>query len=121
MSLQAIVWALDQKVPAIAKLVLISIGNCADKDGANAFPGQKTIAEDACLSERAVRYWIKWLEDGGWLSRERRRRANGSRSSDSYTLHIVRRTNRNRHDVPLENKKQPARGGKTYRHHVPGY
>jgi len=88
MSVQAISWALAQRVLPVQKLVLISIANCADKDGENAFPGQQHIAEEACISVRSVQRHTVWLEKHGFLSRHRRERINGSRTSDGYTLHM---------------------------------
>jgi hypothetical protein len=88
MSVQAIAWALAQRIPPAPKLVLISIANCADKNGDNAFPGQRSIAEDASMCERSVRAHIAWLEGKGFLARIRRSRRDGTRTSDRYVLNM---------------------------------
>lgn len=94
MSVQAISWALAQRLPPAIKLVLISIANCADKNGDNAFPGQDHIAEDASMSVRSVRRHIDWLEQHNYLARIRRSRTNGTRTSDRYVLDVAdKRTN----------------------------
>jgi CTP-dependent riboflavin kinase len=88
MSVQAIAWALAQRVPAVPKLVLIAIANRADGDGDNAYPGQKAIANVASMSVRTVQRHTAWLEERGYLTRIRRSRKDGSRTSDRYILHM---------------------------------
>lgn len=59
-------WVLDHS-PAQRgdRLVLISLANHADRDGANAFPTVPTIArESGALSERSVQYALHSLEHG---------------------------------------------------------
>jgi hypothetical protein len=65
-SVQAMSWVLDYS-PAQRgdRLVLISLANHADRDGANAFPTVPTIArESGALSERSVQYALISLEQG---------------------------------------------------------
>lgn len=88
MSVQAMAWALAQRLDPARKLVLISIANCADSDGGNAFPCQERIAADASVSLRSARNHIQWLEQHGYLTRERRTRQDGGRTSDLYTLSL---------------------------------
>ncbi len=86
MSVQALAWAFSQRIPPAQKIVLLSIANCADKNGDNAFPGQAHIADDASMGVRTVRRHIAWLEAKGYLCRVRRSRRDGSRTSDRYML-----------------------------------
>ena len=88
MSWQAVSWAFGQHLPPATKLVLVSIAYCADKYGNNAYPGQQSIADDASMSVRSVQRHTEWLEKHGYLTRERRNRTNGTRTSDRYTLHM---------------------------------
>lgn len=59
-------WVLDNsKSRGLARLVLISLANHADKFGREAFPATKTIAGEAGISEREVRYCIAELTQLG--------------------------------------------------------
>lgn len=48
-------------------LLLLAIADFADDDGRNAWPSMSTLAKKTRLSERAVRYIIKELEERGLL------------------------------------------------------
>jgi hypothetical protein len=66
MSVQAISWVLDNSQSrGLSRLVLISIANHADKFGGEAYPATKTIAGEAGVSEREVRYCIAELTQLG--------------------------------------------------------
>lgn len=73
------------KLPSTQKFVLMALADQANADGL-AWVAISTICEWTCLSERAVRNAIRSLEDDGWLRTEGRRRQNGSRTSNTYTL-----------------------------------
>jgi len=116
MSVQAITWAIEQDVGVPAqKLILICLANYADKTGV-CWPGQKALAEDASMTERSVRTHIKALEAAGLISRQERRRADQTRTSDQYTLNINRKifpddggpTGKSASDLPEKNT-QPHR------------
>lgn len=86
MSVQAITWALGVEcVSATEKAVLLVLANYADEAG-RCWPSQKTVAKQACTSERTVRRMIRDLEARGILAREQRRRSDGSRSTDVIAL-----------------------------------
>ncbi|MBF6672428.1 helix-turn-helix domain-containing protein [Glutamicibacter sp. FBE19] len=87
MSIRALKWAFDQKLPTIPKFVLVVLGDYADERH-SCFPGQKHIAETVGSSESSVRRALKTLEDEGLIIRERRTRENGSRTSDRYVLPV---------------------------------
>jgi DNA-binding MarR family transcriptional regulator len=67
------------------KLVLLALANYADASQ-RCFPSHATIAADTGLSDRTILTVLKSLEDGGLLTRQQRRREDGSRSSDLITL-----------------------------------
>lgn len=87
MSIQALNWAFEQRIPTLPKFVLVILGNYADERH-SCFPGQKHIAETIGASESSVRRALKTLEDEGLIIRERRTRDNGSRTSDRYVLAV---------------------------------
>lgn len=97
MSIQAIAWAFEQQPEnSNQKLVLIAIANYADGDGV-CWPGQRSLARDCTMGDRTVRRHLQALEEAGYLEREERRRADGTRTSDRYRLKLDKRP-----DWPLE-------------------
>ncbi|MCP5099900.1 MAG: helix-turn-helix domain-containing protein [Chloroflexi bacterium] len=78
---------MEQKLPPTQKLILICLSNYADRNG-HAFPGQARLAKDSGLKIRAIQINLAKLEENGLLSRERRTREDGSRSSDNYRLNM---------------------------------
>ena len=82
MSVQAMTRALALKgVTASEKLVAIVLANYANERG-EAWPSQRTVAEESCLTPRTVRAALATLESKGIISRKVRAREDGSRSSD---------------------------------------
>lgn len=71
MSVQAMAWALEQRLvtEATARHVLLCLANYADKTGAAAFPSAGTLASDTGLSERSVRSKLDMLEAMGAIRR----------------------------------------------------
>lgn len=88
MSISALNWAFDQDLPHAEKSVLVALAHRADKNG-YCYPGQKTLATMTGASESTVRRAIKSLDQKGYLSREERRRKNGSRTSTGYHLPVT--------------------------------
>lgn len=70
------------------KLVLLALANYANEDMA-CWPSHETLAVDTELSERTVYAALKELESKGIVARERRRRTDGTRTSDRITLHFA--------------------------------
>ena len=86
MSVQAITAAFAiQGVSPSEKLTLLALANYADQDG-RCWPSQVTLTHDTGLSERTVWAAMQRLEAAGLISRERRRRSDGYRTSDLVTL-----------------------------------
>ncbi len=72
MSFTAMAWASKQKVnTASQKLVLLMLANYAD-DEDKCWPSKKTLADVCCLSKAAICSNILKLEEGGFLSVEKR-------------------------------------------------
>jgi DNA-binding transcriptional ArsR family regulator len=70
---------------AAEKLTLIALADHAGEDG-RAFPGCARLAEKTGSGERTVRRHLDQLEENGQLTRERRRRADGSLGTYMYQL-----------------------------------
>ena len=71
MSIQAMVWALRQRIVKNSKHrhVLLVLGNYAGEDGRGAFPSAKTLCEETGLSESTVRRALSALEEMGCIRR----------------------------------------------------
>ena len=63
------------------KAILMLLANYAGSDG-TCYPGQETLARQACCSVKTVERALKVFEDRGWIERAQRRRRDGSRTSD---------------------------------------
>ena len=88
MSVQAISWALGAKcISASEKAVLFVLANYADEHG-KCWPSQRTVAAQACVSERTVRRVMADMEARSLISREMRSRHDGSRQSDITILSL---------------------------------
>jgi len=99
-------WPLQ--MPSAAKAVLMSLADNANDQGV-CWPSQPHIAMRTCLSVRAVRNAIKWLESSGYLSVDR---SNGRHAT--YELHPTPA----RGAAPAPDAA-PARGAAEPRHEVP--
>lgn len=110
MSVQAITWALDQTCStATEKAVLLVVANYVGPDGTT-FVGQETIAEQACCSVKTVERALSVFETAGWITRERRHRKNGSRTSDLIVSHGPNHPERRENDqTDTESAGQPNR------------
>ena len=89
MSVQAVTWALAQDIAKPgAKLTLVALANYCDAEGFSVV-GQKLLQAHTSLGETTVRGHLKWLEENGYLLRERRHQARrGWRSTDQYYLPV---------------------------------
>ena len=75
----------DTSLPPRAVAVYMYLHDRSDRQK-KCWPGIKTIAKDMNLSRSTVKRALHDLEKAGYLVREPRYRANGSRSSNLYTL-----------------------------------
>lgn len=88
MSFKMLAWAQSHKTGSAAgKAVLLAICAIVNDDG-EGFPSQKRIADDSELSIRTVKREMDRLEQTGYLTRERRYREGGYRTSDAIVLHM---------------------------------
>jgi hypothetical protein len=88
-SFQAVSWAARQTSGGpTGKLVLMMLAQFADDEGV-CFPGQLKLAEMCELTDRAVREWLAKLEAKGLISRARRYRPGGYRTSDAIVLSVT--------------------------------
>lgn len=67
MSFQAMSWAVEQKLPATKKIVLLMLANRVNSDTGKCVPKIKTLAEDCGLSESATKSALKELAEIGLL------------------------------------------------------
>lgn len=82
MSVQASSWAIEQAcATATEKAVLLVVASYAGPDG-TCYPGQETIARQACCSVKTVERALAAFEAKGWITRKHRQRRDGSRTSD---------------------------------------
>src|SRR5690625_193457 len=87
MSISALNWAFELDLPHAEKSVLVALAHRADKDG-YCYPGIEMIATMTGASRRTVIRAIQGLDEKNLITRERRHRSNGSRTSTSYTLNL---------------------------------
>lgn len=89
MSLKAMTCAMALRgVTASEKLLLLALANYADEE-MSCYPSQRRLAADTCLTPRTIWTLLNGLEKRGMISRKENTRRDGSRSSDSITLHFT--------------------------------
>lgn len=88
MSIKAMNWAWEQRLPPNSKLILMALADAADEVG-QCWPRVRLIAEKCCTSERTVQRVLKELEATGFLQIERNYRKDGSQSSNIYSLNLT--------------------------------
>lgn len=111
MSVQALSCAITMRgVSASEKLLLLVLANYAD-DQMKCWPSHRRLAADACLSERSVLTLLKGLEARRIISREGRKREDGSRSTDTIILHFGGEVISPRGEAASPGVGKPLRGG----------
>jgi len=87
MSFRYLAWAQSAKTGSSStKSVLMALCSIVNDDGIG-FPSQQRIADDSELSIRTVKRAMDDLEKAGTISRERRYREGGYRTSDLIKVH----------------------------------
>ena len=81
MSVEALVWAWQQDLPLGPKATLVALADFADGDNV-CWPGQVKLAFKIGAKERALRGYIRTLEELGLITISERRRVDGSRTSN---------------------------------------
>lgn len=82
-------WALTREVPATAKLLLVGLAWIADDDGVT-FKGRDTIATRLGTDTRWVGRYLSVLAENKLITRYRRHRPDGSRTSNLIVLRMPR-------------------------------
>jgi biotin operon repressor len=113
MSYSAMAWARGIKTgSATIKSVLLAVANYADEEGI-CWPSQEQLADDTELSRHSIMRALDQLEDMGLLSRERRHRGDGSRSSDLIMLDLSQSSTEQRSSQQRSTQQQPKSHGAT--------
>ncbi len=86
MSIQAVAWALNQKIPGTNKLVLIALANYADEETGHCWPSVEKIANQASCSPRSVHSYIGALRRNGFLDVRSGRTKTGTVRTNDYWL-----------------------------------
>lgn len=82
-------WAWEQDLPSPEKFTLVALADSADNDSGLTLLGQETIARMTGVGVRSVRRYLTSLETKGFITRTRRHRGNGSRTSDETFLQYL--------------------------------
>ena len=61
----------------------------SDKNGV-CFPSRRLIAEECCIDKKTVDAAIRSLEKAGLVKKKKRRRHDGSNTSNAYTVKVFR-------------------------------
>ena len=85
MSIKAMNWAWEQKLPPNSKLILMAIADAADEDG-DCWPRVKTIAKKCGVSERTVQRVLKDFITSNLLKVTPRFSHEGRQVSNNYRL-----------------------------------
>ncbi len=86
MSIQAVAWALEQRIPAGPKLVLVALANHADHTSGLCWPSVALVAHEASCSPRAVYRFVADLTRNGFVAVEKKRGKDGKQRSNNYWL-----------------------------------
>lgn len=87
MSHEATNWAYKLDLPMAQKFVLVALADRADEDH-SCYPGQKMLAGMVGASVATIRRALVELEKTGLITRKRRFRDDGYRTSDRYVLNV---------------------------------
>ena len=111
MSYSAMAWARSIKTgSATVKSVLLAVANYADEEGI-CWPSQEQLADDTELSRHSIMRALDQLEDMGLMSRDRRHRKDGSRTSDLITRDLS--STQQRSSEQRSTQQQPKSHGAT--------
>ena len=83
-------WAVEQRLPAMQKLVLLMLANRANHDTGDCFPSHSRLADECGITKPTLRSAISALEERGLLT-VKRRMVDGVNLPNIYVLHIGHR------------------------------
>lgn len=109
MSNDALTWAWKARIPDGPKFVLVALADHAsDHAGEDwtCFPSVDRLIERTCKSRSTVERHLKWLDENGWISRRRRRRADGTLGIYDFILHREKFSDL----TPIEGMADPKSG-----------
>lgn len=86
MSIKAMAWAWEQKLPCTEKMVLVCLGDMANMEENMCFPSQRYLADKCGLSRGCVNRIISKLVEKKLIRLVNRTRENGSKTSNCYYL-----------------------------------
>ena len=72
MTIQSLSWALDQRLPGEAKLVLLALANRADHTTGQVYLDAASVAAEASISESSLPRYLGALRRNGYLARDGR-------------------------------------------------
>jgi biotin operon repressor len=87
MSFQSMAWAVEQELPALQKLVLLMLANCANHYTGQCNPSHDRLAKECGMSRDSVKRAISELEGKG-LIEVRRQMQNGVNLPNQYVLRV---------------------------------
>jgi hypothetical protein len=85
-SIQAVAWALEQDLPARAKLCLVAIANHANHTTGYCWLEAETIAREASCSARSVWRFVGALARNGYIRKARRKGDDGKQRANDYWI-----------------------------------
>lgn len=112
MSNRALNWAFDSGLPSGPRFVLVVLGDAGtDHSGEDwtCFPSVARIMEMTGMGRSTVERHLSWLWSEGWISREPRKRKDGTLGINDYVLH---RRPETRAALKAERASIPARPGR---------
>lgn len=86
MSIRAMTWAYEQKLPCVHKFLLVTLGEFADRETNQCFPSQATLAAVCGLTRQHVNKCLADLERDGFIAVEQRTRPSGAATSCCYRV-----------------------------------
>lgn len=103
----------DSGLTPTVRHVALNLSLHMSERGDSCFPAVGTMVEETGLADSTVRASLRTLCDEGWLVKEERFRADGSRSSNTYTATVPERLTPHRVpvDPPLLPVDPPPRDG----------
>lgn len=87
MSFQAMAWAVQQDLPMREKMVLVMLANYASNERGDCYPSINALSKDCGAGKDTIIRAIKTLEEGGYLSINRRQQE-GVNLPNTYTLNM---------------------------------
>ena len=105
MSIKLMSKAWDLAIPQGQKFVLIALCDHANDDGV-CYPSQNKLAEKCSMSDRAIINHIKWLEQQGFIRKERRQ-SSQRRYSDLYQICLEPANSAPAHSAPAHSAPEP--------------